>query len=257
MATDSRGILRPGEGFEHFRLTRRDPSPDLAPFAERHWIVEWDLRGREPYVQELLPHPSFHLVVEADGTRLYGVGADRDQRRIEGVGRAVGVKFRPGGAHPFVGVPAWTMTGRSVPAREAFGADVPVRDAVDDQVAALEAFLRERLPEPDANLATIGRVVASMLDEPEIARVEELAARHGLSTRTLQRLFRTHVGVSPKWVLKRYRLHVAAERLADASAADGAAAARELGYFDQAHFINDFKAGVGRSPRDYAATARR
>ena len=74
-----------------------------------------------------------------------------------------------------------------------------------------------------------------------------------MSARTLQRLFRRYVGVGPKWVLQRYRLHEAAERIADGYDGDWAALALDLGYFDQAHFIKDFKALVGCSPAEYAA----
>ena len=254
MAPEHRGILNPDAGFEHFRLDRRDPAPDLTPFVERHWVVEWDLRGREPYTSEVLPHPSFHLVVEDEGTFLYGIGADRFQRLLEGRGRAVGVKFLPGGCHPFLRTPAWKMTNRSVAVRAAFGADVPVRADADAQIAATEAFLRQRLPAPDPNVAFIGAVVATMVTQPSLT-VAELAARHGVSTRKLQRLFRRYVGVSPKWVLQRFRLHEAAERMDAIGAAGAAATALELGYFDQAHFINDFRAGIGRSPGRYASDA--
>jgi AraC-like DNA-binding protein len=82
--------------------------------------------------------------------------------------------------------------------------------------------------------------------------VAELAARHGVSQRTLQRLFRDHVGVGPKWVLKRYRMHEAAERIAAGEADDLGRLALDLGYFDQAHFTRDFGAQIGRSPAAYA-----
>jgi AraC-like DNA-binding protein len=85
--------------------------------------------------------------------------------------------------------------------------------------------------------------------------VDELAARHAMSSRSLQRLFRRYVGVSPKWVLQRYRLHEAAERIAEGRDGDWAATALELGYFDQAHFIRDFKALIGASPAQYAGAA--
>jgi AraC-like DNA-binding protein len=80
-----------------------------------------------------------------------------------------------------------------------------------------------------------------------------LARRHGISARTLQRLFRRYIGVSPKWVLKRYRVHEAAERIAAGEAPDAARLAAELGYFDQSHLIRDFTAQVGCSPGRYAA----
>ena len=117
----------------------------------------------------------------------------------------------------------------------------------------MEAFLRERRPPPDPTLDTIAAIVTTMLEDPAVARVDALAARHGMSTRTLQRLFRRYVGVSPKWVLKRYRLHEAAERIAEGRDGSWAATALELGYFDQAHFVRDFTALIGTSPARYAA----
>ena len=248
---NARGILNPREGAAHFRLTRHRPAPDLAGLVDRYWVVSWDLR--EPYVSQVIPHPSVHLVVEPDGARVHGVGTERFERRLEGRGRAVGTKFRPGGFFPFLRRPVAELTDTVRPVAELFGdpAEAALR-AAPEPVADVEAFLRERAPAPDPNVDLVAAIVQSMLDEPEIARVEDLARRHGLSTRSLQRLFRTYVGVSPKWVLKRYRVHEAAERMADGRNGDWAALALELGYFDQAHFINDFKALVGRSPAEYA-----
>ena len=90
---------------------------------------------------------------------------------------------------------------------------------------------------------------------PPGTSVAEIAARHHVSTRTLQRLFRRYVGVGPKWVLQRYRLHDAIEQLAGRHDTDWTRFALELGYFDHAHFIADFRAVVGRSPSQYEAEA--
>jgi transcriptional regulator GlxA family with amidase domain len=95
------------------------------------------------------------------------------------------------------------------------------------------------------------------MEAPSLTRVEDLAARVGLSQRALQRLFRSHVGVTPKWTLRRFRIHEAAERAARGVRLDWSALALELGYFDQAHFSKDFKAQVGRSPAEYAAFCAR
>ena len=83
------------------------------------------------------------------------------------------------------------------------------------------------------------------------------ATASGTSKRTLERLFREYVGVGPKWVIQRYRLHDAAEHAATGKACDWADVAARLGYADQAHFIRDFKRFVGQSPAQYSATISR
>jgi AraC-like DNA-binding protein len=191
---------------------------------------------------------------------VYGIRTERDRKTIAGAGRVVGVKFRPGAFQPFYGGSVHHLTNRIVPISAVFGPDGDVlADAVRAEerapFAVMEAFLRARLPEPDPHLDVLADIVRTMLKDPAVARVDELAARHAMSPRTLQRLFRRYVGVSPKWVLQRYRLHEAAERIAEGRDGDWAATALELGYFDQAHFIRDFKALVGASPAQYAGAA--
>jgi len=74
----------------------------------------------------------------------------------------------------------------------------------------------------------------------------------GVGKRTLQRLFAEYAGVSPKWVINRYRLHAAIERAASGEVVDWTSVALDLGYFDQAHFIRDFEKLVGKTPAQYA-----
>nr|WP_242594970.1 helix-turn-helix domain-containing protein [Corallococcus exiguus] len=73
----------------------------------------------------------------------------------------------------------------------------------------------------------------------------------------MQRLFNRYVGVNPKWVIQRYRLHEAAERLRETPPPELARLALELGYFDQAHFIRDFRRIVGCTPAGYARQVAR
>jgi AraC-like DNA-binding protein len=94
-------------------------------------------------------------------------------------------------------------------------------------------------------------VVGDMLVAAPGTTVAELAERHAVTPRTLQRAFADFVGVGPKWVLKRYRMHEAAERIAAGEASDGASLALDLGYFDQSHFIRDFTAQIGLPPSAY------
>lgn len=258
-----RGILRPEAGKRHFQLSRHVPALDVAPFVEHYWIVEWDLRGQEPYVTETLPHPSIHVVFEQDRSEVVGVMRGKFSRRLEGAGRVFGIKFRPGGFYPFVKRPVSELTDHTFPIGAFFGAEgeqlereilsLPDRT---EMVACAEHFLRERLPEQDDAATVVGEIVYSIMADRAIGKVDDLAARLGVGKRWLQRTFSRYVGVSPKWVIQRYRLHEATEQLnARGPNVDWPKLALELGYFDQAHFIKDFKALVGVSPSEYVRGA--
>ena len=257
---EPRGILDPRAGAQVFSLERPLPTgADLAAFVEHYWIVRWDLRGRSPHVQETVPHPSVHVVLDPPESWIFGVVSARFARRLEGAGQAFGVKFRPAGFHPFARRPVSDFTDRKVAIGDVFTGDALALEravlALDDiaaQVELVEAFLRANLPAADPNVALLSGVVDLAREHRDITRVEELAARAGMSPRTLQRQFRRYIGVGPKWVIRRHRLHEAADRLAGGEAVDQGALAHELGYFDQAHFIKDFTALIGRSPGSYA-----
>ena len=92
--------------------------------------------------------------------------------------------------------------------------------------------------------------------DPELRRVASLADVFGLPERRLQRLFAEYVGVSPKWVMRRARLHEAAQCADAGGNVDWAALATDLGYADQAHLTRDFTATLGVPPSRYAAEGR-
>ena len=254
-----RGVLhaRLGEGaFEHARLA---PAPQLAAFVEHYWCVRWDLRGQPAQLQETLPHPNVHLVIERGEARVWGVHDGRFRRLLEGRETVFGVKFAAGGFRPFLGRAVGTLANRSLPARELFGAGInariPAIPACADlaaMVALVEPLLQAKLPPSDPLVAQARTLVEQAANERELMRAEQLAERAGMGLRALQRLFRDYVGASPKWVIQRYRLHEAVARLQAGRELAWAELALALGYYDQAHFIRDFRRLVGCAPADYA-----
>jgi AraC-like DNA-binding protein len=252
-----RGVLHPRlEGdLEHRRLA---PGPALAPFVEHYWRVRWDLRGRPPQTQETLPHPNVQLVIEPGQSGIYGVHQGRFVRVLEGRGGVFGIKFRVGGFHGFLRRPVSTLADRSLPIgavlpeAAALEADVLACDTLEAMAAAAERHLMAQLPPHDPQAARLAALVAEVAADPALGSVQALADRADLGVRSLQRLFGRYVGVSPKWVINRYRLHEAIARVQDGRTVDWAELALSLGYFDQAHFIRDFTRLVGRPPGEYA-----
>jgi AraC-like DNA-binding protein len=162
--------------------------------------------------------------------------------------------------------PAWQLMDAELGFPEAFGvASGPVEGAVfglageqaDEaaMVAALEQFLRERQPAPDPAVELIDRIVGRIATDRDVLRVEDLARGMGLGRRTIERLFREHVGPSPKRVIRQYRLQAAADEAAKAGCSNWTRLANDLGYADQAHFNRDFRAILGTTPSEFARQA--
>jgi AraC-like DNA-binding protein len=231
---------------------------DLADVLVHHWAVRWDVRGREPHTVEVLPPPSVQLVVEDVSCRVHGVLRGRFSHTLRGRGDIFGTTFRPAGFRLLLGRPVAELTDRVVDGSAVFGDAVDeftrqIQDAcdVDERIRIAEGFVRGRLPDVvPAVVRTVNDLVDAILANRAILKVDDIVERHRIGKRNLQKLFREYVGVTPKWVIQRYRLHEAAERL-DTAATDLSTLAYELGYADQAHFIRDFKAAVGRPPASY------
>lgn len=237
----------------------------LADLVEHFWTVSWDLRGQQALTRETLPHPSVHLVIEAGRSGLAGVHTGRFTRVLEGQGRVLGIKFRPGCFRPFWSGPVGELTDQVIPLPTAFGEEgerletsvLACGEEEEKAVATAETFLLSRLPAPDPKAQLARTIVARILENPEWVQAEEVAQAAGLSLRTLQRLFHDYVGVSPKWVIQRYRLHEAMEQLEAGQPVDLPALALSLGFYDQAHFIKAFKVFLGRTPAVYADGSER
>lgn len=236
-------------------IGRFSPSTQLAASVEHFWWVRWDVT--QPRVSEVLSYPCVHVVFENDEPRIVGIVRARFSRCIEGRGRVFAIKFQPGMFRALHGAPAWQLTDRVVPLAAELGraaCDI-ARDLWSaptelERAKLLERHLCAATPAPDADAVLARDLVNRVRAERALRNVATLAAESGLGARSLQRLFREYVGVGPKWVLRRFRLQEAAERL---KAGDDtvASVAASLDYFDQAHFARDFKAVVGFAPIDY------
>ncbi|WP_405778188.1 DUF6597 domain-containing transcriptional factor [Streptomyces sp. NBC_00859] len=261
---DTRGIVDAPELFARVRFRRRVPAPALRPYLEHYWLIDWDLD--EPHVSHVVPHPSVNIVFQRFGAspasgEVAGVGLGLFSQELAGEGAVCGIQFRPGGFRPFVpDRPVSQWTGRRVPLPEALpasagrAADILTPADEDARVAALDRFLLSLAPEPDPRATRAMALVDRVRTDRTLRRVEELAAGEGVSARSLQRLFASYVGVSPKWVILRYRIHEALERAGTAAPVDWAALAAELGYSDQAHLTRDFTSTIGVAPAAYGVS---
>lgn len=252
-----------------FTIARYPMSPDLADLARRFWIPVWDVPSGSQAPQRVLQYPVCLVVVSDTYARFYGVMSGVSETVLEGRGWAVGLMLQPAAGYAVSRAPVRRLTDRwvelaDVPGLPGTSLTAQVRAAMaDDPEAdeahatargALETALRPLLPVDEEGLL-VNAVVGHVEHTPDLLRVEQLCARFDLSERALQRLLSRRIGLSPKWLIRRRRLHEAADRLRDERPSLAEIAA-DLGYADQPHFTRDFRTATGLTPGEFAARFR-
>ncbi|SDS89949.1 AraC-type DNA-binding protein [Paenibacillaceae bacterium GAS479] len=264
LTLNNRGVLAHRAGAMHYRIERLLPSGPAAAFIRHYWLIEWELPPGQAHVQEVLEHPSVNVVLEPGCSVVSIVSPGRSSQKLEGKGQVMGMLFRPGAFRAWLDRDPGELAGKRLPAAELLGPELlELEQAVfaesepTQRAKLADAFWADRVPEPDASAQLVDRIVIGIQLDRSQRDVEGVAERWGLSVRSLQRLFRTYLGVSPKWVIQRYRMHETVELAVQGGEREPnwAALAVELGYFDQAHLIRDFKATIGKTPASYRRQA--
>ena len=251
-------------------IQRFAPDPALADVVRRYWMPVWSLPPGAVSVQRVLQYPVLQIVVADDCGELVGAATGLSTQDIEGTGWALGVMLQPAVGLVLAGGSVDRLTDRVVPLAEAEGIDgvdlarrvcEAVGDRPDDlahqaaAVAVVEDALAALLPVDDEG-RLVNAIVEHVEGDPEVQRVGQVCAKFAITERTLQRLTARRIGLSPKWLIQRRRLHEAAERLRETDRPDLARVAADLGYADQAHFGRDWRAVTGVTPGEFAAEPR-
>ncbi len=286
--TDTRGIVDPETMSRYVDFARYPAGPELEGIIDWFWSVSWHLPPGHVHEQRILNHPSGHIsvgTIDDSGVRLdpaqgrvYGVLTGLGSRRLSDDGWTVAAKTTVGGLGVLVDRPAVEIVDSQLDLDDALpGLDgsallnrvnsaVTPGSAVDHLRHALVSIAAQRDSNDLKAAREVARVAALAEHDRTVCRVDQLAAAAGVSVRTLQRLFDRHVGVSPSWVIRRWRIIEAAEaaKLADGpgeASSDSwpgwAQLAAELGYADQAHLSRDFRRHLGFTPGEYLSRTGR
>jgi AraC-like DNA-binding protein len=235
----------------------------------------WEHVGSAVHRSRALPRGALTLVVDLSGSddvELFAadgltratnspavvVGAGR-QSYVTGIAprqTVLTVHFKPAGAAPFLGMPADEVRDRCVAIDALWGrAAIALRARLTDENSAArrigiaEQFLLSRLTRDAAPHPAVTAALRAVEVNPSL-RVTHLLRLSGLPPKRFASEFRTHVGVAPKTYITVRRLQAALARLA-AGGELGADIAADLGYFDQSHFVREFRAFTHTTPTEY------
>lgn len=260
-------------------LSCRIPRGPLARFVSSIWVSE----GSPPeHKQErVLPYGNSSLIFNLTGDRIWTYERESGAA-VEALGGAIvagprskyevidtecqkllaGVTLQPEGAALLLGAPAEELTDLDVPLDALWGRQArQLRDRVmevrtaEARLVALEEGLLERLPVKGPP-GVVAYAVEELKRGGEAARLAAVAEAVGLSQRRFIEIFRWHVGVGPKVFQRIQRFQVALRMAHAGRRVSWSELALECGYYDQSHFVRDFREFSGMTPGEYAAHAK-
>jgi AraC-like DNA-binding protein len=247
------------------------PQPDLASIIKCYWTLD-SPRKAVPQVQTIVPDGCMEMIIHygdlyhqyIDGKpvlqpRSCVFGQLTEPLKIEptGITGIFSVRFHHDGFIPFATIPIKEMDDQAIPLEKLFGIqgaelekNVLKASTVQEKINIVETFLLERL-----NTETIDRIVQTTVDlllnvDGKIS-VNELSKQTNINRRQLERKFSSAIGLSPKQLSKTIRLQTTIKHLLNKEYASLTALAYESEYYDQAHFIKDFKEFTGFTPKEF------
>lgn len=249
------------------------PSPALRPFVDRLWVLE--APAGTPNAEPVLPDGHVEIIVHA-GDPFFEMDANGGRHRQApvllagqltramhiapgGVARVVGARLKPNGAHTLLGLPQHHITNRVVDLTDVHPRTARVlRDEITGRedsrslAAAMDRTLT-RLAPSSTPASKVNKTLEVAGRRRGLIQVQDLSRIAGISDRQLQRAFHDEVGVSPKQLLRVLRFQEVLRRVRGQSDnVRWTEIAATCGFYDQAHFVHDFRSFTGESPSAWA-----
>jgi AraC-like DNA-binding protein len=249
------------------------PSPKLAQFVRFFWALEADLSEGEEFVHRSVADGSvemvFHYRATFDEIDNNGVPALSPISNIQGQSTGFrrfvtsdsfglfGAYLYPFAIPRFFGFPATDITNLSPDIHSVLGvAGKRLEDAMcsaprnEERVRIITTFLETQLDSREEKFTAVHNSVMRILGAKGMVSVEKLAGELNISVRHFERKFKEIAGLTPKLYANVIRFQAATHHKAE-GVRDLTSIAYECGYYDQSHFINDFRRFSGYSPKEY------
>ncbi|MBS1564248.1 MAG: helix-turn-helix transcriptional regulator [Bacteroidetes bacterium] len=253
------------------------PDKDLHSFVKCYWTLEGPIEA-VPQRQTIVPDGCMEMIFHhcdpyrqflEDGSSIiqpqcFVIGQLTGPLEIAPTGETgiFSVRFHPDGFSPFAGIDIKKMENTAVGLENLFGEEgnrlgreVLIAPSTGARIMLVEAFLKDRL----ADATTVNRIVRSTVDLIIAVNgnlhVGNYTSKSGINRRQLERHFAKAVGISPKQLIRTIRLQHVLKMILNGNYSSLTALAYENEYYDQAHFIKDFKEFTGLTPKAFYGDA--
>lgn len=250
-----------------------NPGPDLTPFVRCYWTLDAP-NEPNPQKQRILPDGCMEMIFHygdlykqymEDGSstvqpKCFVFGQLTRPLYIQPTGKTgiFAVRFNPDGFAPFIALSPDAIENRAVTLTELFGKDgaqlendILAASTTADRVKIIETFLGGRATSVGSIDRVIQSTITTMVTLNGQLSVSDISKELNVNRRQLERRFAAVIGLSPKQLSKIIRLQAALKMLMSDKLESLTNIAYEGNYYDQAHFIKDFKEFTGVSPKKF------
>ncbi|TND09619.1 MAG: AraC family transcriptional regulator [Bacteroidetes bacterium] len=251
------------------------PLPELADYIQLIWTLESET-GDEVFpreqimpdgIVEIIFHYADPFYTYQDGEKFlqpesFAISMMQKCVEIESSGKTgfVSVRFYPWGAYHFFSEPVQHFLDRTISTEQLWKAHygeimqaVRTAPGTAQKVQAVQQFLSARLGEHKKNNSAVDEVMKLIRHEKGLVSIEDICAKTGFSRKQLERKFMTSVGTTPKIFSRISRFLYICHNLKENNHKSLTQLAYDCGFYDQAHFIKEFKAFSGFTPKDFFA----
>jgi len=250
------------------------PPPPLDRFIQNYWYWEGEAPGHAK--DTIMASGRLGLLINLKRNQLSWYNGERfaDRNLLKGIAlcgthsqafaidahqpHMMGVQFWPGGAFPFFGAPAREFQNVHISLEDLWGADAErlhqrlvQAPTPHDKFDILQNALLAVAPESFDRHPAVAMALASIRKAPHRTNVAKLAAEAGISHKRFIRLFTDEVGFTPKLYARVQRFQRVLLRIFQLRDVDWGDVVEQHGYFDQSHFIRDFREFSGLTPSEY------
>lgn len=250
-----------------------EPSSELKEFVWCYWNLEGD-KETTPVKNTIVPDGTMKLIFHYGDTyrhhpklgesivlpKCFLIGQLTRPYIVEplGVTGSFIVRFHPNGFLPFATIPIKDMENAAVPIGTLFGDEgreigkkILKANDTSERILLIEEFLLKHLTEKKTIDTIVQSTVETILKAKGTFTVNEFSRMMDINRRQLARKFSTVIGLSPKQLSKTIRIQATLKKLLNNKVNTLTDLAYENEYFDQAHFIKEFKEFTGLTPKEF------
>lgn len=250
-----------------------EPNIELTEFVKRYWTLDGE-KENIPLKNTIVPDGTMKLIFHYGDTykhhsqngeitilpKCFLIGQLTNPYVIEPVGvtGSFVVQFYPNGFLPFTSIPIKEMENTAVPLDILFGEDgiklgnqILNANSTSERIQIVEVFLFKQLADRKNIDNIVKSTIETIFNRNGQFSVNEFSENNNINRRQLARKFSSAIGLSPKQLAKTIRIQTTLKVLLNEEITSLTDLAYENEYFDQAHFIKEFKEFTGLTPKEF------